>query len=172
MTQEKEHPDHDGPEVTVDTLRTPPLRIQPAPLQKRFASALIDSIIIGVIWFILISAAHLGLPQEAGLTSLSLAVITFLYYFLLEALAATTIGKHFLKLRVVGRAGDPVTFTEALVRNLLRFVDWLPLFYIVGLTLLLASKRRQRVGDLVAGTFVTPAPEKDINPPPAPFLFH
>ena len=120
----------------------------------------------------MISATHLGLAHETGLTSLALAVVTLVYYILFEGLVATTIGKHLLKLRVVGRAGDPITFKEALLRNVLRFVDWLPLLYIIGLTFLLTSKQKQRVGDLVAGTVVTPALEKDINPPPAPFLFH
>jgi len=169
MSQEK-HSEHN--EISIDTLRTPPLRIEPALLRKRFASALIDSTIITVIWFTLIYATHLGLVQKAGLASTVLAVVAFVYYDLLEGLSATTIGKHLLKLRVVGREGDPITFKEALLRNILRFIDWLPLFYVLGLTLLLISTRKQRLGDLVAGTVVTRAPEKDINPPPAPFLFH
>jgi len=173
MSQEKHHSEHDRPEeISVDTLRTPPLRIEPALLRKRFASALVDSMIIAVISFIPIYSAHLGLAPEAGPASLVLAVVTFVYYVLLEGLSATTVGKHLLKLRVVGREGDPITFKEALVRNILRFVDWLPLFYVIGAAVLLTSRRYQRLGDLVAGTVVTPAPEKDINPPPAPFLFH
>jgi uncharacterized RDD family membrane protein YckC len=37
---------------------------------------------------------------------------------------------------------------------------------------MIVSSDRQRIGDLVARTIVTRAPEKDINAPPAPFLFH
>lgn len=57
-------------------------------------------------------------------------------------------------------------------RNLFRFVDWLPFLYIFAIASGMASHERQRLGDRVASTIVTLAPTKDINPPPAPFLFH
>ena len=41
-----------------------------------------------------------------------------------------------------------------MIRNLLRFVDFLPLFYGFGLASMLLNKRFQRLGDLVAGTVV------------------
>jgi hypothetical protein len=34
------------------------------------------------------------------------------------------------------------------------------------------SADRQRIGDRFAHTIVTDEPERDINPPPVPFLFH
>ena len=37
-----------------------------------------------------------------------------------------------LGFRVVGRNGEPVDFVTSAVRNLLRIVDFLPLFYLVG----------------------------------------
>jgi len=75
-------------------------------------------------------------------------------------------------LRVVGKDGGPCSLDASLKRNLLRFLDWLPLFYIVAAICILASHDRRRLGDRVASTMVTKVPEKDINPPPAPFLFH
>ena len=83
-----------------------------------------------------------------------------------------TIGKILVKLRVVETSGDPCSFGGSFKRNILRFVDWLPAFYILAAVLLFVSHERQRLGDMVAKTIVTTAPEKDINPPPAPFLFH
>jgi uncharacterized RDD family membrane protein YckC len=46
-----------------------------------------------------------------------------------------------------------------LARTVLRIVDALPIFYIVGLITVLATGRgrRQRVGDLAAGTLVVSA---------------
>jgi uncharacterized RDD family membrane protein YckC len=85
---------------------------------------------------------------------------------------ASTVGKHLLGLRVVGNEGDPVSVHEALIRNLLRVVDWLPVFYVLGAIAVARSSKRQRIGDLVARTMVTLVAERDINPPPAPFLFH
>ena len=48
----------------------------------------------------------------------------------------------------------PVTFGTSLVRNLLRTVDFLPLFYLAGLVTMLSNRRFQRLGDLAAGTLV------------------
>ena len=81
-------------------------------------------------------------------------------------------GKFALRIRVTTLEGDPCSFGAAFVRNLVRFIDWLPMLYILGTVSVLMSAKRQRLGDRLAKTVVSPAPEKDINPPPAPFLFH
>jgi uncharacterized RDD family membrane protein YckC len=121
----------------------------------------------------------LGIPMitlQGSVYSISayayIVIVGFVYYFLLEAIFATTVGKSMLKLRVLGTDGDPCSWSASFKRNLLRLVDWLPFLYIVGILGILTSREKQRVGDRVAGTIVTTAPEKDINPPPAPFLFH
>lgn len=44
--------------------------------------------------------------------------------------------------------------SQVVVRNLLRFVDMLPLFYAVGGLVALFTPRSQRLGDLAAGTVV------------------
>ncbi len=43
-----------------------------------------------------------------------------------------TVGKRLLHLRVVDEQGLQLTFTQVVLRNLLRFVDFLPLAYGVG----------------------------------------
>lgn len=65
-----------------------------------------------------------------------------------------TIGKKVLQLRVVDVEGMRLQFNQIVVRNLLRFVDSLPAFYMVGgLTCWLNSKC-QRLGDIAANTVV------------------
>jgi uncharacterized RDD family membrane protein YckC len=69
-----------------------------------------------------------------------------------------TVGKKLLRLRVVDVEGMGLQFNQIVVRNLLRFVDALPLFYFVGgLTCWLNSKC-QRLGDIAANTTVIRAP--------------
>jgi uncharacterized RDD family membrane protein YckC len=167
--------DHEPPlELTVETLSTPPLRIQAAPLSRRFAAGVIDSIIVGLIW----ASLGIGFRQDLTLTAqdylwlASLAVVTFLYYFILEGIFSATIGKRLLKLVVLGKDGDPCSLAASVKRNLLRYLDWLPVFYVAAIAVIIVSSDRQRIGDLVARTIVTRAPEKDINPRPAPFLLH
>lgn len=70
-----------------------------------------------------------------------------------EALFGQTPGKWAFDLVVVEERGAPVSVRAAAVRNLLRVVDGL-FFYGLGLFVLAVSSRRQRVGDLAAGTVV------------------
>jgi len=65
-----------------------------------------------------------------------------------------TLGKKMLQLRVVDERGLRLTFSQIVLRNLLRFVDTLPLAYAVGGVAALLSPRGQRLGDLAAGTLV------------------
>ncbi|HLP09575.1 MAG TPA: RDD family protein [Opitutaceae bacterium] len=65
-----------------------------------------------------------------------------------------TIGKRLLHLRVVDERGLPLTFAQVTLRNLLRFIDALPVAYAIGGVAALASSRGQRLGDLAAGTLV------------------
>jgi uncharacterized RDD family membrane protein YckC len=72
-----------------------------------------------------------------------------------------TIGKKLLRLRVMDAQGLRLQFSQIVMRNLLRFVDVLPGFYLVGGLACLFSRRAQRLGDVVANTIVVrnvPAP--------------
>ena len=171
MPDEANNLNHDR-ELTVETLRTPPLRIPPAPIRKRILAALIDSLIVAAAWITLLLWLRVRMLEQLALDAESLAAIIILYYVIQESAFASTAGKRLLRLRVVGLDGDPPSIQKSIIRNLLRPVDWLPLLYILGLLTIVISSKKQRLGDIVAGTVVTLAPEKDINPPPAPFLFH
>jgi uncharacterized RDD family membrane protein YckC len=82
---------------------------------------------------------------------------TLYYYFALESGDGQTVGKKLMKLRVVRADGRPAGMREIAVRTVLRVVDGIGL-YIVGLIVMLATgERRQRVGDLAAGTLVVDA---------------
>ncbi|QTA92473.1 RDD family protein [Desulfonema magnum] len=65
-----------------------------------------------------------------------------------------TIGKRLLRLRVMDEQGLRLQFNQVVIRNLLRFVDSLPAFYMVGGLACLVSPRVQRLGDLAANTIV------------------
>jgi uncharacterized RDD family membrane protein YckC len=77
------------------------------------------------------------------------------YFALFEAYwHGQTPGKRAMKLRVIKDSGRQITLFEALARNLLRVVDYLPSLYLVGVITMLCNRRNQRLGDLVAGTLV------------------
>ena len=70
-----------------------------------------------------------------------------------------TIGKRLLRLRVVDAYGLRLQFSQIVIRNLLRFVDMLPAFYLVGGLAALINARTQRLGDLAANTVVIRSPQ-------------
>src|SRR5450756_2092136 len=56
----------------------------------------------------------------------------FIYFWRCEAVWGQTLGKRLCDLRVVRRDGAKLGTGGAFVRNLLRIVDWLPFFYVLG----------------------------------------
>jgi uncharacterized RDD family membrane protein YckC len=65
-----------------------------------------------------------------------------------------TLGKRVMGLRVMDLRGLRLHASQIVIRNLLRFVDSLPLFYMLGGIMCLVSRHSQRLGDLAANTIV------------------
>ncbi len=77
-----------------------------------------------------------------------------------------TLGKKLLRLRVMDEQGLRLQFSQIVIRNLLRFIDSLPVLYLVGGLVCLFNKRAQRLGDFAANTIVVWSPriaEPDLN---------
>jgi uncharacterized RDD family membrane protein YckC len=105
-------------------------------------------------------AAKEAFGTAVGLVLVLLFAIQWVYFAALEGWRGTTPGKTLLALRVVTTTGRPIGFRAAALRNLLRAADAMPLAYsagllsIAGLVSMSATRRFQRLGDLVAGTLV------------------
>jgi len=85
--------------------------------------------------------------------------VSIFYGIVLEyAWRGQTLGKRLLRLRVVDCQGLRLTPSQVAMRNLLRFVDMLPVCYLVGGVACLFSRRRQRLGDVAANTVVIRQP--------------
>jgi uncharacterized RDD family membrane protein YckC len=65
-----------------------------------------------------------------------------------------TLGKRVVGLRVLTFDGTPITFGQAVVRNLLRIIDLLPAGYLVGGLSALCDSSARRFGDIAADTVV------------------
>ena len=77
------------------------------------------------------------------------------YYVFFEMLwNGQSPGKRWVGLRVIRTDGTPITLSEALIRNLVRIVDFLPATYGVGIITMFIDKQSRRLGDLAAGTLV------------------
>ena len=90
-----------------------------------------------------------------GLIFISWFGVAFLYPLLFEALwNGATPGKRVCGLAVVKNDGTPIGWSAALVRNVLRIADVLPVGYAAGLTAMLLDREFRRLGDFAAGTIV------------------
>jgi uncharacterized RDD family membrane protein YckC len=87
--------------------------------------------------------------------ALAVFVITAGYFMLFEILwNGQTPGKRLVGIRVIRENGYPMRPVDAVIRNVVRIVDWLPLFYGVGVLVMLVNKRSKRLGDFAGGTIV------------------
>ncbi|MFZ5827757.1 MAG: RDD family protein [Bacillota bacterium] len=156
-------------QIRIDTPESVDLALEPAGLGSRFLAALIDGLIQGAVLFLLflVGIPTMILAESAGgdfetvgiaiiaILFLGVGLLFFLYKLLLEAFwNGQTIGKRVAGIRVVQANGMPVGFLQVVIRNLLRIVDYLPSYYLIGAIAILATRRKQRLGDMAAGTVV------------------
>lgn len=98
----------------------------------------------------------LSTDVAAAVTVVSYFVIGIAYAIVLEwRWRGQTIGKRLFGLRVIDVHGLRLQFPQIALRNLLRLVDMLPMFYLVGGLAAVFSRKAQRLGDLAANTVVT-----------------
>ncbi|MFC4551749.1 MULTISPECIES: RDD family protein [Halorussus] len=131
-------------------------------LDRRFEALLIDALLVSVVVGILGYVAGLllvgGTVGALGGTLLALQFGAPLglvaYQAAFEGYYGQTIGKHYRGIVVVKADGSHITWGAAAVRNVLRFVDALPLFYLVGIVAASVTDGNQRVGDIAGDTVV------------------
>jgi uncharacterized RDD family membrane protein YckC len=70
-----------------------------------------------------------------------------------------TVGKRIMRIRVMDEDGLRLKFSQVFIRNVVRFADMLPAFYMIGGLAAVVTSRSQRLGDLAAGTIVIAIPE-------------
>ena len=134
---------------------------------RRVAAGIVDLLIVAagaaVVLFAgdALTSGGSGVRGALGFVILGWALY---YFFATESGEGQTVGKKLMKLRVVRADGRPAGMAEIAVRTILRVVD----NYLVGLIVMLATgEKRQRIGDLAAGTIVVDASVAAV-PAPAP----
>jgi uncharacterized RDD family membrane protein YckC len=132
-----------------------------AGIGSRFIAALVDSTILFVLQmaFFCVLWAFI-MPSSVGnwvaaLVLLFVFVLNWGYFIFFEMISnGQTPGKSWIGLRVIRTDGLPVTLFDSLIRNLVRLIDFLPMYYIVGLITMFMSEQTRRLGDYAAGTLV------------------
>lgn len=145
-----------------------------APLPIRVGAHAIDGFLAiacsGVAGLLAAPFSAIAGPDAGSAVEGLFAVTTLVAYFVLQEWLwqGRTIGKASLGLRTVMVDGTPPTLLAATYRNLLRIVDMLPIGYALGIGVILANPRGQRLGDIVAGTLVIADPGIPSGFVPAP----
>jgi Predicted membrane protein/domain len=131
----------------------------------RVCAWLIDWMVVAATWSLL--ATLIGV---LNIISADIAgMVATIGYFLLSqgyriatewGWRGQTLGKRVMRLRVVDDRGLHLSFSQIVLRNLLRFVDSMPAAYLVGGLAALFSRKAQRLGDIAAGTLVIWVPEE------------
>jgi uncharacterized RDD family membrane protein YckC len=154
--------------LQIDTPENVVFGYEIAGIGSRFMAAMVDHIAIGVMQVIVVLIVLMIGESVGGVANLdtlsawvvaALALIAFAllwgYFILFETLwSGQTPGKRLVKLRVIRVDGTPITLVEALVRNLTRLIDFLPVTYGIGIVTMFIDSQSRRLGDLAAGTLV------------------
>ncbi|HUY81306.1 MAG TPA: RDD family protein [Acidobacteriaceae bacterium] len=165
-------PDQLTPDLlNIDTPEQVSIRFPVAGIGSRFLAILTDSVLQGILYFVLglilfliatsapkTPVGELSSTAEKWLLA-AFILFNFLlywgYFTLFEAFwNGQTPGKRLCKIRVIQQSGRQLTFFESMTRNLIRVIDSLPGFYLVGVISMLCTRRHQRLGDLAASTIV------------------
>lgn len=157
----------------VETPERVRFRHQLAGPGRRAVAWAIDTAIrvVAVVLLLLVAMPFFSLGEQfaggiLGLFLVALFVLEWFYGAVFEILLqGRTPGKAILSLRVVRVDGSPIRPPDAVLRNLVRAVDYLPIWsfgsesfaiptFGVAIASMLLDRRMRRIGDLVAGTVV------------------
>jgi uncharacterized RDD family membrane protein YckC len=141
---------------------------------RRTAAYLLDALVRGVILLAVgMVLAILGTVGEESLSGFSMGamllvyfLLDWFYFVLFETIwSGRTPGKRALGIRVVKEGGHSLQTVDALLRNLLRAADFLPLGYALGVAVMGRDPKFRRLGDMVAGTVVVVEDRSQIGAP-------
>jgi uncharacterized RDD family membrane protein YckC len=152
--------------LSIETPEQTMLEFPLAGIGSRFLAIALDTLLqVAAMCVVGIVLIALTIPfsyvfRSSGLWAFAIIIlfsftINVGYFALFEALwNGQTPGKRWTHLRVIKDNGRPINAYDAILRNLLRAVDWLPTLYATGIISMIASRENRRIGDYAAGTVV------------------
>jgi uncharacterized RDD family membrane protein YckC len=152
--------------LTIETPEQTQLEFPLAGIGSRFLAIALDTLLqAAAMWVLGIVLISLAIPlgfffKSSGVWAVAIFIFVLFaiyvsYFALFEALwNGQTPGKRWTHLRVIKDTGRPISAYDAILRNLLRTVDWLPTLYAAGIITMIVSRENKRIGDYAAGTVV------------------
>lgn len=133
----------------------------------RLAAVMIDTIVLALLSGVVnavygvteVTSAYIGATGSVTTTTTAVAwpwlmLVGVVYFAVSEAMFGASPGKVWMRLKVVRADGRPLRVRDVLLRNVLKPIDFLPIFYLLGGLIVIATPAAQRIGDLAAGTTV------------------
>jgi len=158
--------DLNSDQLSIATPELVAIELPLAGIGSRFVALLIDyliwfaGILVIAVLFALFMPGMVAFSRTSAQWAAAVEVFIFFllnwgYFTLFEAFwNGQTPGKRIARIRVIQRSGRGIGLFESMARNLVRYVDQIPFFYVVGVIAIFATRQHQRLGDLAAGTLV------------------
>jgi len=134
--------------------------------KARLIAVFIDHLIAFALMLFVVALV----PEEFPVVKGVLFFLVYLAYFVvLEALWSRTLGKYFQGLVVRKLDGSPCDWPAALIRSGLRIFEVNPLLFggLPAGIVIISTSRKQRIGDVLAGTIVVSDKLQWTGPPGA-----
>lgn len=150
-------------QIGVETAQHVKINYNPAGIFERILAYIIDFLVLGVYWLVLIWIASFGediIQAEPSSNNDWVGVIiimipVMLYHLVMEILwNGYTVGKWFVGIRVVRIDGTRPSLSNYLIRWLIRLFEITMTSGVVAFFTLLLNDKGQRLGDIAAKTCV------------------
>lgn len=144
--------------IIITTSQNIELEFEPGSLGDRIAGAIIDNLIIAgysIVMFILFFwGSFRSANFRGGIFIIVLLALPVIFYDLASELLLNgqSAGKKVMGIKVISLSGGQPSLSQYLIRWIFRLIDFTVSFHVLGVILVAATEKKQRLGDLIAGT--------------------
>jgi len=157
------------PDYSISTPENVDLHLEIAGLGNRLLAQLLDGcimlgvailvLLVGVIGAAVITRTDLDSKTKGiiyAVIAMAIILLIFIlqnaYFLVFEGVwHGQTPGKKLAEIRVIEQNGQPIGWSAAIIRNLMRLIDSV---MFLGILVILLDKNERRLGDMAAGTLV------------------
>ncbi|MEJ7768546.1 MAG: RDD family protein [Chitinophagaceae bacterium] len=140
--------------IKVTTTQNIEIEYELASLGERILGYLIDRLILCAYLFVILMVLYNGnLFEKVGWIPYLFFLPALLYDLVSEILMnGQSVGKKVMNMKVISLDGAQASIAQYLIRWVFRLVDFSGTFNVCAIITVAVTERKQRVGDLVAGT--------------------
>jgi len=139
--------------ISITTTQNIELQYDLASVGERLVAQIVDLLIIGGYWILI--ALIFSSAQFPFVIDFFISLPMFIYSPVCEIFFnGQSVGKRVMDIKVISLNGNRASVGQYLIRRMFRVVDILIGFGAVAVIAVAASKKQQRIGDMVAGTIM------------------